>query len=74
MPFREWPVEAVELLDGKVFRPYRDVVIAWREWPVGAWMGTKKAKERIVEFFHALAPVNDWPAKHVGESELDAYR
>lgn len=49
-------------------------LIAWREWPVGAWMGTKQAKERIVEFFHAAAPVNDWLAKHVGESELGEYR
>jgi uncharacterized protein (TIGR02453 family) len=49
-------------------------LIAWREWPVGAWMGTKKAKDRVVEFFRAAAPVNDWLAKHVGESELDDYR
>jgi uncharacterized protein (TIGR02453 family) len=46
-------------------------LIAWREWPVGAWMGTKKAKDRIVEFLHSAAPVNDWLASHVGESELD---
>jgi uncharacterized protein (TIGR02453 family) len=45
-------------------------LIAWREWPVGAWMGTRKAKDRIIDFFHAAAPVNDWLGKHVGESEL----
>jgi uncharacterized protein (TIGR02453 family) len=41
-------------------------LIAWREWPVGAWMGTKKAKDRVVDFLHAAAPINGWLAKHVG--------
>jgi uncharacterized protein (TIGR02453 family) len=49
-------------------------LIAWREWPVGAWLGTKRAKDRIVEFLHTAAPVNDWLAKHVGASELDDSR
>jgi len=49
-------------------------LIAWREWPVGAWMGTKKAKDRIVELLHAAAPLNDWLAQHVGDSELDDSR
>src|SRR4029079_17847435 len=35
-------------------------LIAWREWPVGAWLGTKRAKNRIVEFLHTATPVNDW--------------
>jgi uncharacterized protein (TIGR02453 family) len=45
-------------------------LIAWREWPVGAWLGTKKAKDRVVEFLHAAAPLNGWLDKHVGDSEL----
>jgi uncharacterized protein (TIGR02453 family) len=49
-------------------------LIAWREWPVGAWLGTKKAKVRVVEFLHTSAPVNAWLAKHVGDSELDDAR
>jgi uncharacterized protein (TIGR02453 family) len=49
-------------------------LIAWREWPVGAWMGTKQAKVRVVDFFHAAEPINRWLAQHVGASELDDAR
>lgn len=49
-------------------------LIAWREWPVGAWLGTKKAKDRVVEFLRTAAPINDWLAAHVGASELAAGR
>ena len=28
-------------------------IVAWREWPAGAWLGTKRAKERVVELFRA---------------------
>jgi uncharacterized protein (TIGR02453 family) len=45
-------------------------LIAWREWPVGAWLGTAKAKDRVVEFLHAAAPVQRWLDRNVGESEL----
>ena len=44
-------------------------LIAWKQWPVAAWMGTAKAKDRIVEFLHAAAPLNGWLGRHVGESE-----
>ena len=46
-------------------------LITWREWPAGAWLGTKRAKDRIVEFLEAAAPIRAWLAKHVGDSELD---
>ena len=45
-------------------------LIAWRQWPVGAWLGTRKAKDRIVDFLHAAVPLNDWLEKNVGPSEL----
>lgn len=45
---------------------YKDLV-SWQEWPVGAWLGTAKAKQRIVEFFRAAAPLGDWLAANVGE-------
>jgi uncharacterized protein (TIGR02453 family) len=45
-------------------------LIAWREWPVGAWLGTKQAKVRVVDFLHTAAPITGWLAKHVGDSEL----
>ena len=45
-------------------------LIAWKEWPVAAWLGTATAKKRLVEFFHATDPLNAWLANHVGDSEL----
>jgi uncharacterized protein (TIGR02453 family) len=43
-------------------------VVAWKDWPAAAWMGTAKAKDRIVEFFRNAQPLNDWLAKNVGPS------
>jgi len=43
---------------------YKDLV-AWRDWPVAAWLGTPKAKIRIEEFFRTCAPLNDWLQKNV---------
>ena len=45
-------------------------LITWRQWPPGAWLGTAKAKTRLVEFLRASRPINDWLATHVGPSEL----
>jgi uncharacterized protein (TIGR02453 family) len=47
-------------------------LIAWHEWPVQAWLGTRAAKKRITDFLTATAPLNDWLAKHVGDSGLPA--
>ena len=41
-------------------------LVTWKQWPVGAWLGTAKAKDRIVEFLRDSVPLNDWLAKHVG--------
>ena len=41
-------------------------LITWRQWPVGAWLGTAKAKTRVVEFLRASRPLQDWLDKHVG--------
>jgi uncharacterized protein (DUF2461 family) len=43
---------------------------AWQEWPAGAWLGTKKAKERLEAFLTASKPLNAWLAKNVGPSGL----
>ena len=43
---------------------YKDLV-AWRDWPVAAWLGTAKARTRIEEFFRTCAPLNDWLQKHI---------
>ncbi len=37
-----------------------------KTWPVGAWLGTRKAKDRVVETLRAGVPLNDWLARHVG--------
>jgi uncharacterized protein (TIGR02453 family) len=41
-------------------------LIAWKQWPVAAWMGTPKAKQRVVEFLQAARPLNAWLDQHVG--------
>jgi uncharacterized protein (TIGR02453 family) len=45
-------------------------LIAWKQWPVGAWLGTRKAKDRVVEVLQAAKPLNDWLNKHVGPSTV----
>ncbi|BBX05906.1 DUF2461 domain-containing protein [Mycolicibacterium aichiense] len=37
-----------------------------KTWPVGAWLGTAKAKDRVVTTLRAGAPLRDWLARHVG--------
>jgi uncharacterized protein (TIGR02453 family) len=40
-------------------------LVAWTQWPVGAWLGTKEAKTRVVKFLRAAQPVNDWLDRYV---------
>ncbi len=49
-------------------------VIAWKDWPVAAWLGKPAAKDRIVEFLRASQPLNAWLAKNVGESTVERGR
>lgn len=37
-----------------------------KSWPVGAWLGTPKARDRVVTTLRAGAPLNDWLARYVG--------
>jgi len=53
----------IALLNGKG-------ITVWKSWPVASWLATKKAKERVVDVLRSSTPLNDWLAKHVGESEL----
>ena len=46
-------------------------LIAWKEWPANAWLGTAKAKDRVVAFLHDAKPLQDWLDAHVGPSELE---
>lgn len=45
-------------------------LIAWREWPAAAWLGTPAAKTRVVTFLHGAQPLCGWLDKHVGDSEI----
>jgi uncharacterized protein (DUF2461 family) len=45
-------------------------LIAWREWPAGPWLGTRRAKDRVVEFFQRSEPIKRWLKKNVGPSTL----
>jgi uncharacterized protein (TIGR02453 family) len=40
-------------------------LIAWREWPVGPWLKTKRVKDRVIEFFNASAPLDAWLERNV---------
>ncbi|WP_199203200.1 DUF2461 domain-containing protein [Mycobacterium sp. shizuoka-1] len=37
-----------------------------KTWPVGAWLGTAKAKDRVVTALRAGTPLRDWLARNVG--------
>ena len=43
---------------------------AWGEWPAGAWLGTRRAKDRVVEFFRLSRPLDEWLRATVGPSTL----
>ncbi len=45
-------------------------IVAWRSWPVGAWLGTARAKDRVVEFLKASRPLRAWLDANVGASTL----
>jgi uncharacterized protein (TIGR02453 family) len=38
----------------------------WKEWPVGPWLGTTETKRRIVDFLHAIGPLQSWLDANVG--------
>ncbi|MCA1841879.1 MAG: DUF2461 domain-containing protein [Actinobacteria bacterium] len=45
-------------------------LIAWKQWPVAAWMGTAKAKQRVVEFLEAAKPLCSWLDTNVGKAPV----
>jgi uncharacterized protein (TIGR02453 family) len=44
----------------------RKGLAAWQRWPVAAWLGTAKAKDRVVGLLRAAEPVQAWLDAHVG--------
>lgn len=43
-------------------------LIAWKEWPVEPWLGTRQAKNRVVRFLRTARPLNDWLSRFVQSS------
>ncbi len=41
-------------------------ILMSRSWPVGAWLGTRKAKERVITCLEAARPLNAWLDCYVG--------
>ena len=41
---------------------------------MGAWLGTKKATTRVVDFLRAARPLNEWLTTNVGPSTLEEVR
>jgi uncharacterized protein (TIGR02453 family) len=42
----------------------RKGLAAWQSWPVAAWLGTAKAKDRVVGLWRAAEPLHAWLAQH----------
>jgi uncharacterized protein (TIGR02453 family) len=49
-------------------------LIAMKEWPVAAWLGTAAAETRIVDILRAARPLCGWLDDHVGPSTLEVAR
>ena len=41
-------------------------IVMSKSWPVGPWLGTKKAKDRVIAALEAARPLNLWLARNVG--------
>jgi uncharacterized protein (TIGR02453 family) len=45
-------------------------LVTWRDWPAGAWLGTRRAEDKVVEFFRFSRPLDLWLRTKVGPSTL----
>jgi uncharacterized protein (TIGR02453 family) len=45
-------------------------LVTWREWEAGAWLGTARAKDRVVGFLRDSAPIAAWLDANVGPTTL----
>ena len=46
-------------------------LVSWRQWPVEDWLGTRKAKDRVVNALRASVPLQEWLRTNVGPSTLE---
>ena len=35
-------------------------IVTWKQWPPAAWLGTRRAKDRVVEFLRLSKPLREW--------------
>ncbi len=49
-------------------------LVAWKQWPVANWLGTRQAKRKVVDFLRASAPLNQWLAANIGSSATPGAR
>ena len=49
-------------------------LVAWKEWPAGAWLGTREPAQRVGDFLTQAAPLNEWFEEHVGPSSMPTRR
>ncbi len=49
-------------------------LVAMKAWPAAAWLQSAAAKKRVVDLFHATAPLLSWLDAHVGPSAEPAAR
>jgi uncharacterized protein (TIGR02453 family) len=45
-------------------------IVAWQDWPAAAWLGTRRAKDRVVGFLERSRPLDAWLQANVGPSTL----
>jgi uncharacterized protein (TIGR02453 family) len=45
-------------------------IVAWQEWPARQWLGTRRAKDRVVKFLGLSRPLKEWLRTNVGPSTL----
>jgi uncharacterized protein (TIGR02453 family) len=48
-------------------------LIAWRHWPVASWLHTRAAKQRVVDFLRAAAPLQAWLDEQVGPTAAEQH-
>ena len=44
---------------------------AWKQWEPAAWLGTAKAMDRLLAFYRAAQPLQDWLDTNVGPTTLE---
>jgi uncharacterized protein (TIGR02453 family) len=49
-------------------------IVTWQDWPAAAWLGTRRAKDRVAGFFERSAPLGAWLRTNVGPSTLPERR